>query len=316
MSKKISTNQKTSQRRRKHNKITSSSLPNWVLTGLCALVIMLYFTPGSLLAHDDHPDKDLPAHEQPHPDGGQSNLAGAATNPIGNLVQFQMQNSFSPSNYNADGYSNVAVVQPVIPINLPWKKVPMLITRTTIPYIITPDLDGIGRKDGFGDITAQGWVLPKLKAKGQMIGLGYNLTIPTGGDNDFIGSGKWSIGPNLVYFNMTIPSLQWGVLTYSSSSFASANSDGASVSNVAIEPILYKHFDKGWYVGLPDVPQTYDFMTQNWTLAIGPRVGRVMKFGKQPVNLFGQVTWNPLDNDDQVSSEWTFKLNLTLLFPK
>jgi hypothetical protein len=146
MSKKKSINQKTSQRRRKHNKITSSSLPNYVLIGLCALVIMLYFTPGSLLAHDDHPDKDLPAHEQPHPDGGQSNLAGAATNPIGNLVQFQMQNSFSPSNYNADGYSNVAVVQPVIPIELPWEKVPLFLTRTTLPYIWTADLDGgIGR---------------------------------------------------------------------------------------------------------------------------------------------------------------------------
>jgi hypothetical protein len=45
-------------------------------------------------------------------------------------------------------------------------------------------------------------------------------------------------------------------------------------------------------------------------------VGKVTKFGKQPVNLFGQVTWNPLDNDDQVSSEWTFKVNVTFLFPK
>jgi hypothetical protein len=107
-----------------------------------------------------------------------------------------------------------------------------------------------------------------------------------------------------------------GLLGYSSFSFATANSDRDSVSTVSIQPILTKHFSEGWYVSVPDVPQTYDMMTQNWTLAIGPRVGKVMKFGKQPVNLFGQVTWNPLDNDDQVSSEWTFKLNLTMLFPK
>ncbi len=315
--------------------ITSSSLPNRVLTGLCALVIMLGFTPGSVLAVEvseedykllqkikqEQSHKEKPAHEQPHtaepPTGGHANLAAAATNPIANLVQFQMQNSYSPSNHNADGYSNVAVIQPVVPIKLPWDEVPLLVTRTTLPYISTPDLDGgIGRKDGFGDIVAQGYFLPKLKTKGVAAGLGYNLTIPSGGDNDFVGSGKWSLGPGAVYLNMQTPSWQWGLLSYSSFSFASANSDRGSVSNVNIQPILTKHFSKGWYASVPDVPQTYDFMTDNWTLAIGPRVGKVTKFGKQPVNLFGQVTWNPLDNDDQVTAEWTFKVNVTFLFPK
>ena len=297
--------------------ITSSLLLNRVLTGLCALVIMLGFTPGSVLAHEDHPDKKLPAHEQPHESGGHSNLAGAATNPIANLVQLQMQNLYSPSNHNADGYSNVAIIQPVIPIKLPWEEVPLLVTRTTLPYISTPDLDGgIGRKDGFGDLVAQGYFIPKLKTKGQTIGLGYNLTMPTAGDNDFVGSGKWSLGPSFVYFNMKTPTWQWGLLSYSSFSFASANSDRGSVSNVAIQPIIVKHFDKGWYVAVPDVPQTYDFMTDNWTLQIGPKVGKVTKFGEQPVNLFGVVTWNPLDNDDQVTPEWTFKINVTFLFPE
>ena len=316
--------------------ITSqSSLLNWVLTGLCALVITLGFTPVSVLAVEvseedykllqkikqEQSHKEKQPHEQPHPHepptGGHANLAGAATNPIANLVQFQLQDQFSPSSHNADGYSNVAIIQPVIPIKLPWDEVPLLVTRTTLPYISTPDLDGgIGRKDGFGDISAQGYFIPKLKAKGQMLGLGYNLTIPTAGDNDFVGSGKWSLGPGAVYFNMNTPTWQWGFLSYSSFSFASANSDRGSVSNVAIQPILVKHFDKGWYVGSPDVPQTYDFMTDNWTLAIGPKVGKVMKLGEQPVNLFGQVTWNPLDNDDQVSSEWTFKVSLTYLFPQ
>jgi len=291
-----------------------------VRAGLCA-AIALGFTTGSVLAHDEHPDKALPAHEQPHPHepptGGHSNLAAAATNPIANLVQFQIQNSYSPSNYNSDGYSNVGVIQPVVPIKMPWKSVPLLVTRTTLPYISTADLDGgIGRKDGFGDIVAQGYFLPKLKTKGVAAGVGYNLTIPSAGDNDYVGSGKWSLGPGGVYLNMQTPTWQWGLLGYSSFSFASANSDRSYVSNISIQPILTKHFSEGWYASLPDVPQVYDFRTNNWTLALGPRVGKVTKFGKQPVNLFGQITYNPLDNDDQVAAEWTFKLNLTLLFPK
>ena len=316
--------------------ITSkSSLPKRVLTGLCALVITLGFTSGSVLAAEvseedykllqkikqEQADKEKPAHEQPHPHepptGGHSNLAGAATNPIANLIQFQMQDQYSPSSHNADGYSNVAIIQPVVPIKLPWEKVPLLVTRTTLPYITTPKPDnGVGRHDGFGDIVAQGYFLPKLETKGVSLGLGYNLTIPSAGDNDFVGSGKWSLGPGLVFVNMQTPSWLWGILSYSSFSFADANSDRSYVSNISIQPVLVKHFSKGWYAALPDVPQTYNFRTDLWTLNIGPRVGRVMKFGKQPVNLFGQVTYNPLDNDDQVAAEWSFKINLTLLFPK
>ena len=41
-----------------------------------------------------------------------------------------------------------------------------------------------------------------------------------------------------------------------------------------------------------------------------------MKFGKQPVNVFIQPTYNPLDHDDEVAAEWSIKANLTLLFPK
>jgi len=147
-------------------------------------------------------------------------------------------------------------------------------------------------------------------------GVGYNLTIPSAGDNDYVGSGKWSIGPGAVYLNMKTPSWQWGILGYSSFSFASANADRDHVANISIQPIVTKHFSGGWYASLPDVPQTYNFKTSNWTLALGPRVGKVTKFGKQPVNLFGQVTYNPLDNDNEVASELTFKVNLTLLFPK
>jgi hypothetical protein len=314
---------------------SKSSLPNKVMIGLCALVITLGFTSGSVLAVEvseedykllqkikqEQAHKQKQPHEQPHPHepptGGHANLAGAATNPIANLIQLQLQDSYSPSSYNADSYSNVAVVQPVIPVSLPWEKVPLLVTRTTLPYIHTPKLDnGIGRKDGFGDIVTQGYFLPKLKTKGVSAGLGYNFTIPSAGDNEFVGSGKWSLGPGAIYLNMQTPTWQWGMLAYSSFSFGSADADRSYVSNIALQPILTKHFDKGWYVSFPDVPQSYNFRTEDWTLAIGPRVGRVMKFGKQPVNLFGQVVYNPLDNDDQVSSEWTIKFNMTFLFPK
>ena len=294
------------------NKILLNSLLTTLAIGLMS---------GAVMAHEEgHYDHSGEPHETPHkaspPEGGHESLAGAATNPIANLVQFQIQNAYTPSNNNVSGSSNAFILQPVIPINLPSESVPLLVTRTTLPYINTPDFDGgVGTQEGFGDLVAQGYFIPKLETKGVMVGFGYNLTVPTAGSNDFTGSGKWSLGPGLVYFNLQTPGFQWGVLNYSSFSFASQDSSRSHVSSTNIQPIATWHFDGGWYAGLPDVPHTYNFRTEHWTTAWGGKVGRVLKFGEQPVNLFGQATYNSEDHDDEISPEWTYKVNLTFLFP-
>jgi len=283
--------------------------------------VILGLMSGGVLAHEQQYDNTKEPHEAPHkakpPKGGHSSLANAATNPIANLVQFQIQNVYTSNSYNSGGDSNAFLLQPVIPIALPSETVPLMVTRTTLPYISTPDLgDGINSKNGFGDITTLGIFIPKLETKGVMVGLGYNLIVPTAGDNDFTGSGKWSVGPSFAYFNLQTPTWQWGLLGYSAFSFADNSSGREHVSNVSVQPILIKHFDEGWYMGLADVPQTYDFNANEWTFALGPRLGRVTKFGKQPVNLFGQFYYNPNDDTDEVAPEWSYKLNLTFLFPE
>jgi hypothetical protein len=276
---------------------------------------------GSVMAHDDQTDNTKEPHETPHkaepPTGGHKNLAEAATNPVANLVQFQIQNLYTSDSYNVDGDSNAFIIQPVIPFQLTWEAVPLFVTRTTLAYVNTPDFDGgIGTQEGFGDLSTLGFFIPKLETKGVMVGIGYNLTVPTAGSNDFTGSGKWSLGPGGVYFNGQTPSWQWGILGYSSFSFASQDTSRSYVSTVSLQPFVTKHFDKGWYLANADMPQTYDFRTEEWTFALGPRLGRVTKFGKMPVNLFGQFTYNPNDDTDEIAPEWSYKFNMTFLFPK
>lgn len=286
-----------------------------------AIVLATYFVCTNVLAHDPKAHLDQPSHKVPQkaepPTGGHANLAGAATNPIANLIQFQVNDSYSPSNYNSDGYSNTGVIQPVIPFHLPWEKVPLLITRTTLPYVSTPDLrGGVGRKDGFGDLQFLNLFSPKLKTKGVQVAFGSNIIIPTAGDDDFTGSGKWSIGPSALYINMQKPSWQWGLFVFSDFSFASADGKRSHVSQINLEPFVTKHFKKGWYLASPDNPQIYNNRTDDWTLSLGPRLGRVMKLGKQHVNVFGAVYYNPVDNDNVPAAEWTLKAGITFLFPK
>jgi hypothetical protein len=197
--------------------------------------------------------------------------------------------------------------------------VPLLITRTTLPYISTPNFDAPidDRKHGFGDTTILGLLSPKLKAKGVQVGFGPTLVIPTAGDNEFVGSGKWQAGPSALYINMKTPKIQWGIFAFQLWDFASSDSGSGrqGVSKLSIQPFITMHFDKGWYVGTPEVPQTYDFKADKWTWALGPQVGRVTKLGKMPVKLFGAFYYNPED-DNGPNAEWTAKFNITFLFPK
>ena len=264
-------------------------------------------------------DMKTPANaEVPHggdpPKSGdqQDSLAEAATNPISNLIQVQLFDQSGFNNYESRSYSNAFIVQPVVPFKLPWEKVPLLVTRTTLSYVTTPKLRGSGRHNAFGDIVNLAFAVPKLKAKGMMLGVGTALSLPTA-NSDYTGSGKWSAGPAAVYINMRTKGLQWGVLSWYLSSFGGSSRRNA-VSQLSFQPFVVKHFAGGWYLGSQDNPGTYNFMTRKWTFPIGPKLGRVFKIGKQSVNGFGGMYYSPLN--DGPTARWTAKIGLTLLFPK
>jgi hypothetical protein len=110
-----------------------------VMAGLPAVAITFGPASGSVLAaevsEEDYKliqshkkkeaEKQLLPHQRPGPAHPASpsgppegNLAEAATNPIANLIQFQVQDVLNFENHNSDGYSNDVIIQPVAPIKL------------------------------------------------------------------------------------------------------------------------------------------------------------------------------------------------------
>jgi hypothetical protein len=131
-------------------------------------------------------------------------------------MSIQLQYQYNWDNNNSDGYSGSFLFQPVIPIKLPYEKVPLIINRMTLPYITTPDPgDPIGRQYGVGDLVNPTLGIPKSKFWGGTIGLGTSLTILTA-DNDFTGAGKWQLWPAGVYMNTNTPTWLWGILGWQS----------------------------------------------------------------------------------------------------
>ena len=247
-----------------------------------------------------------------------ADLGEAATNPVSNLIQFRLQNAYNPSVYNADGYSNAFLVQTVVPLSSLAEKFDSLkgiVTRTTLPFVSTPDLDDVGRQHGFGDTNFLAFAVPKAAPKNTVWGVGPALNIPTGGTDRFTGSGSWQGGPAAVAMVTPIKGLQVGALAFHVWDFHKFRSDANDVSTTSIQPILTKHFDKGWYVSLPDTPQSYNWQTENWTLNLGGVLGRVFPVGGQPMQIFGGAYYNPEDNDVP-AGEWTFKFQIGWLFPQ
>jgi hypothetical protein len=296
-------------------------IPNEFQRRCCAVVAAIFFSLvcAGVYAHpetaDHHEDPD---HHHDHSDSkGGSNLGDQATNPVAPLMSMRVQYQNSPENYNADGYSQATIGQAVIPVALPSKAVPMMITRTTIPYISTPDLgEPVNRKNGFGDTSLLTFLIPNFGLEGQTFAFGASIGIPTGGDNEFTGSGQWQLGPTIAYVNTKTKGLQWGLMVYQNWDVASTRSDAADVDNTNFQPILTYHFDKGWYVGLPDLPQTYNNETNNWTTQVGGVVGRVFPWKKQHLQIFGGVYYNTEEDNEAVASEWTAKVNISFLMPE
>jgi hypothetical protein len=307
-----------------------------VLVGLLAVAIIFGLTASSALAVEvsdecqaykqKQAEKQLPPHKRPAPaepgasegKGNQhANLAAAATNPLSNLIQFQMQDQYNSDVDNAKGYNNAFLIQPVIPVKLPWKKVPMGILRLTLPYVSSNKYPVVGREHGFGDFTALAIANVPL-AKGQTMGIGASLVFPTAGDNLFTGSGKYQGGPAWAYVNTMIKGWQLGAFGWQHWDYANGPSgkDRAYVNEHSVQPLIVKHFSEGWYVRAQDIPWKYDFRLDNWSMPMGPVVGKVAKIGKLPINMFAGVYYDPMTHNDATSNTWSFKLNMTFLFPE
>jgi hypothetical protein len=304
------------------NRMINSTVFNIAVHAI--LFSALIFGSGAALSDDaDDDDAQAPATkatpDKSAPEGKPS-LAEQATNPVAPLMQLRLQDQYTSSYRNADSYGNAAIFQGVFPTSLGWGKgAEAMINRVTLPYVTTPKIPGVNggdRSTGMGDMSLLTFFITGWLPKGQVFAWGTSLSVPTAGDNEYTGSGQWEIGPSAVYLNTSTPTIQWGLMAFQNWSFSKTRDNAAKQSIISLQPIFTKHFSKGWYVALPDSPTTYNFETSRWTVNLGGVVGRVIKWGKQPIQLFGEVTYNPVSYDDVVTSKLAFKVNLSFLIPE
>jgi hypothetical protein len=241
----------------------------------------------------------------------EGDLAKESQNPVSDLISVPFESNFNFGVGPNDDLQYILYVQPVVPFRLSedWN----LITRTIIPLIDQPELGpGVGDVFGLGDIQLSQFLSP-AKSGALIWGIGPIVQFPTATD-DALGSDKWSAGPTAAALTIRGPWVA-GALVNHLWSFA-GDADRADVNQTLIQPIVNYNLPGGWF--LSSVPYiTANWETDGddrWTVPIGIGVGKVHRFGTQPVSLELAAYYNAVRPDD--AAEWTLRFRINLLFPK
>ena len=318
---------------------------------LTSIAVAVLLTVTSVLANAQSPPQDKPSTprdtrgptEQNASDEDQTKtLAKAVQNPVASLISVPLQNNtnfdIGPNNRT----QNILNIQPVIPVRVSnsWN----LIMRIITPVIYQPSIPSLVFQSntpfnhlgtlGLGDMNPTFFLSP-AKPKKLIWGVGPAFLLPTATER-VLGQGKWSIGPSLVA--LTQPG-HWtiGALINNVWSFAGPNrtlefpsqllpcgscggpvgaSSRSNVNQMLLQYFINYNLKKGWYIAWqPIITANWEARSGDvWTVPFGGGIGRIMKFGNQPVNLQAQFYGNA--TYPRFGSPWSMRLQVAFLFPK
>jgi hypothetical protein len=238
-------------------------------------------------------------------------LAKQLSNPIASLISVPIQMNFDVgAGAGDDGFAFTTNIQPVIPISISddWN----MISRTIVPiayrdYLPPPD----GETFGLGDITQSLFFSPKAPGPGGLIwGVGPVFLIPTATD-DFLGTGKFGIGPTAVALTQTGP---WTVGALANHVWSVAGEDErADVNQTYLQPFVAYALGHGTTISL-NAESSYDWVSNEWTVPINLGVSQVFKIGGQAMSF--QVGGKWYAEAPEGGPDWGIRTTLTLLFPR
>jgi hypothetical protein len=219
----------------------------------------------------------------------EEDLAKQSQNPVGNLISVPIE-FWHYEAKDGDASANALVAKPVFPVTIGKVN---LINRFIIPYVgldanFSADLPNIGpvsaavNTSGLGDIQYQGFLSPANPGK-IIWGVGPVFQFPTN-SNKQLGSNKLSAGVAAVVLSM--PG-KWvlGVLTQNIWSVA-GDSQADDINDFLFQYFINYNMSNGWYLTTsPTLTANWEkSSSERWTVPWGGGVGRLVKFGKQPVD--------------------------------
>ena len=240
-----------------------------------------------------------------------SNIAKQAQNPIARLISVPFENDFNPQTGIKKEDSYVLQMKPVVPFKLSndWN----LVTRTIIPVIQVPHLTSrISGVTGIGDVSLSLFLSP-TKASHIIWGVGPIVSIPTASEN-ILGTKKLSIGPTAVVLRSQGHWL-FGSLVQNLWSVEAGPRERPAVNQMLLQPFVNYNLAHKWYLtSSPIITANWKLDDGRWLIPVGGGVGKIVRFGKVPVNIYGQVFGNA--EYPNGTSKWSARFQMQFLFPR
>jgi hypothetical protein len=134
--------------------------------------------------------------------------------------------------------------------------------------------------------------------------------LPTAAPSE-LGSDQWQIGVANVFFDARSPRFQYGYLAIYRAGIGDTN-DRERVSLLAGQPFAFLQLGGGWYTGSAPL-WTYDFKSDDYSVPIGARLGRVFRSGGTVFNAFMEPQWSVADEGAGLP-EWQLFFAMNMQF--
>ena len=88
------------------------------------------------------------------------------------------------------------------------------------------------------------------------------------------------------------------------------------MNQMLMQPFVNYNLRKGWYLtSSPIITANWEVNSDNrWTVPVGGGVGRIVHFGKLPVNMYTQLFRNA--ERPAGTTSWSARFQMQFLFPK
>ena len=141
-------------------------------------------------------------------------------------------------------------------------------------------------------------------------GVGPVVSLPTGDDSH--GTGKWGVGPSLVV--LVMPG-QWVVGGLINNVWSVAGDENRSdVSFMTFQPFINYNFPDFYLTFSPVVTANWKADSDNqWTVPLGIGAGKLIRFGKLPVNINASYYNNVVKPENY--ADWTLRIQAAVLLP-
>lgn len=279
----------------------------------CLALPILAFSAEAVTADAPPAEQDDLAHSATattHTTSDKKSLAKAAQNPLSAMISLPFQNNTS-FNVGPDNQTqNVMLIQPVIPFSLneDWN----LIQRTIMPVTTQPGfITGDGTKTGLGNTQVLAYFSPKAAYHGWYFGISPVIDLPA--SSNHYGSKNWGYGLSGVA--LTMPG-KWVVGLLLTQEWIPAGAGSDQVNRATFQYFVNYNLSDGWYL-TSNPAMTYNKRAatgDRFNIPVGGGVGKIVKWGKQPINLSLKAFKNIVKPNGN-SADMSVQAQVQFLFP-